>query len=45
MTGVKCMQYLQQLELGNRYTKTAISLHWMMAVLLVCLFAVGIYMH
>ena len=39
------MQYLQQLELGNRYTKTAMSLHWLMAILLVCLFAVGIYMH
>ena len=39
------MQHLQQLELGNRYTKTAISLHWLMAILLVCLFAVGIYMH
>lgn len=39
------LQYLQQLELSNRYTRTAISLHWLMAILLICLFAVGIYMH
>ncbi len=39
------LHYLQQLELSNRYTRTAISLHWLMAILLVCLFAVGIYMH
>lgn len=39
------MQYRQQLDLGNRYTRTAMSLHWLMAILLVGLFAVGIYMH
>jgi len=39
------MQYLQQLNLSNRYTITAMSLHWFMAVLLICLFAVGVYMH
>ncbi len=38
-------QYLQQLELSNRYTRTAISLHWLMAILLIGLFAVGTYMH
>lgn len=36
---------MQQLEFSNRYTTTAISLHWLMAILLICLFAVGIYMH
>ncbi|WP_052177696.1 cytochrome b [Methylotenera sp. G11] len=39
------MQYQQQLDLSNRYTRTAMSLHWFMAVLLLGLFAVGIYMH
>jgi len=39
------MQYLQQLNLSNRYTITAMSLHWFMAVLLICLFAAGVYMH
>jgi len=39
------MQYLRQLNLSNRYTKTAMSLHWLMAVLLVGLFAIGVYMH
>lgn len=29
----------------NRYTATAITLHWGMAVLLIALFAVGLYMH
>lgn len=29
----------------NRYTATAIALHWGMAVLIVSLFAVGLYMH
>lgn len=29
----------------NRYTATAITLHWGMAVLLISLFAVGLYMH
>jgi cytochrome b561 len=29
----------------NRYTHTAIALHWLMAVLLIALFAVGVYMH
>ena len=28
-----------------RYTATAISLHWLMAVLLIALFVVGVYMH
>lgn len=32
-------------ENSNHYTRIAISLHWLMAILLVCLFAVGIYMH
>jgi len=39
------MQHQQQLNFSNRYTRTAMSLHWFMAVLLICLFAVGIYMH
>jgi len=30
---------------GPRYTATAITLHWLMALLLAGLFAVGIYMH
>jgi len=30
---------------SDRYTGTAIALHWLMAVMLVGLFAVGIYMH
>ncbi|HEY3325650.1 MAG TPA: cytochrome b [Novimethylophilus sp.] len=29
----------------TRYTATAIGLHWLMAMLLIALFAVGIYMH
>ncbi|ERE19146.1 MULTISPECIES: cytochrome b [Chromobacteriaceae] len=29
----------------TRYTSTAILLHWLMAVMLVCLFGVGFYMH
>ena len=29
----------------NRYTHIAIALHWLMAVLLIALFAVGVYMH
>lgn len=28
-----------------RYTQTAVALHWLMAILLVGLFSVGIYMH
>ena len=28
-----------------RYTPTAIGLHWIMALLLIALFAVGTYMH
>ncbi len=39
------LHYLQQLELSNRYTKTAMSLHWLMALLIIGLFAVGLYMH
>ncbi len=39
------LNYLQELERTNRYTKTAISLHWLMAILLICLFAIGVYMH
>jgi len=42
---VKHSQYMQQPEYSNRYTRTAISLHWLMAILLICLFAVGVYMH
>ena len=30
---------------ATRYTPTAIALHWLMAVLLVGLFGVGLYMH
>lgn len=30
---------------NNRYTSTAIALHWLMAMLLVTLFIVGVYMH
>ncbi|MGC0154944.1 cytochrome b [Chromobacterium vaccinii] len=29
----------------TRYTATAIFLHWLMAIALVCLFSVGFYMH
>jgi cytochrome b561 len=36
---------MSQLNISNRYTKTAIGLHWLMAVLLISLFAVGLYMH
>ena len=39
------LNYLQELEQSNRYTTTAMILHWLMAILLACLFAVGIYMH
>jgi len=39
------MTSLQQLNISNRYTSVAIGLHWLMAVLLMSLFAVGIYMH
>lgn len=35
----------QQLNSSNRYTSTAITLHWLMAILLISLFAVGLYMH
>jgi cytochrome b561 len=31
--------------MNERYTSTAIVLHWLMAILLVCLFALGLYMH
>jgi cytochrome b561 len=30
---------------STRYTRTAIALHWLIALLLIVLFAVGIYMH
>lgn len=30
---------------NNQYTSTAITLHWLMALLLVSLFIVGVYMH
>lgn len=30
---------------NTRYTLTAIALHWLMAILLLALFAVGLYMH
>ena len=30
---------------SNRYTSTAISLHWLMAVLIISLFFLGLYMH
>lgn len=36
---------MQQFENNQRYTITAISLHWLMALLLIGLFAVGTYMH
>lgn len=36
---------MYQIENNHRYTITAISLHWLMAILLIGLFAVGIYMH
>ena len=29
----------------NRYTRTAIALHWLTAILLIGLFALGVYMH
>jgi cytochrome b561 len=29
---------------GTRYTATAIGLHWLMAVLILCMFCVGLYM-
>lgn len=36
----------QQLQSQSiRYTTTAISLHWLMAALLISLFVVGVYMH
>lgn len=31
--------------MNEQYTKTAIGLHWLMAVLLAVIFSVGIYMH
>ncbi|MGE5468881.1 MAG: cytochrome b [Ignavibacteria bacterium] len=31
--------------MNDRYTATAIALHWLMAVLLAALFALGLYMH
>ncbi len=30
---------------GTRYTRTAIALHWLIALLLLVLFCVGLYMH
>ena len=36
---------MQAFKFNNHYTKTAMSLHWLMAILLVSLFAVGTYMH
>ncbi|MDI1298073.1 cytochrome b [Methylotenera sp.] len=39
------MKTSQQLNFSNRYTSLAISLHWLMALLILSLFAVGLYMH
>lgn len=39
------MKNLYHLNVSQRYTLTAISLHWLMAVLLIGLFVVGVYMH
>ncbi len=39
------MTSLQHPDSSSRYTSTAISLHWMMAILLFSLFMAGVYMH
>ncbi|WP_366910636.1 cytochrome b [Methylotenera sp.] len=39
------MKHSQQLNFNNRYTLIAIGLHWLMALLIISLFAVGLYMH
>jgi len=39
------MKTLYHLNVSQRYTSTAIALHWLMAALLIGLFAVGVYMH
>lgn len=36
---------MPQIIITNRYTKMAIGLHWLMAMLLISLVAVGLYMH
>jgi cytochrome b561 len=36
---------MQQAKFSHRYNSIAMTLHWLMAILLVCLFTVGIYMH
>jgi len=39
------MTKLEKQTLSKRYTQTAISLHWLMAVLLIGLLVLGFYMH
>jgi len=42
---MQTMRPPQKLNFSNRYTSIAIGLHWLMAILIISLFAVGLYMH
>ena len=39
------MKNPKQIDFNNHYTATAITLHWLMALLIICLIALGLYMH